>query len=407
MRHGARLTGESPRTGRVMQKHRELVLKPEDNTPQRVACAAGLRHTVFAAEQHLTRHGTDVHGLIGRPLINAITVAGKVGRVAGMARYISIYDALRNNPLGVNLHPFHTARQLRRLRPQRSAYHPHVQHAVGVVGIQMIGRDIDYDALAFFHNRLMAPPTTALHVDHDALPLSGRDRRSQHAFHAVVIAVPWLNAMQVLAQAVRLNLTEHNARETLGGQIHRNVKQLAVADGIAQRVLLVCIQTVIHLKGINETVTLSHAVPEQGFRQPVFQPRGHLVDAVASLAEIKAAHPLQVAFYSRHAEGTLRKALLVHLVQPSQQRVGPLVDTHPVDPHHGMTGLTVVSPCLPVCFRCVMVIIHHGEHVAPDLVLVKYKCRRSHVRKRLHCNMSWLRAFTASCQQQYQRQERD
>ena len=75
-------------------------------------------------------------------------------------------------------------------------------------------------------------------------------------------------------------------------------------------------------------------------------------------------------------------------MQPVEQGVGFIADTKLVNPQQ--RTITIIGTSLLVGFGMLTVISHQSVEVLVNQLLVKNKCRRLHIRKRLHSNISVL-----------------
>ena len=212
-----------------MQEYREIILETEYKTSQRVVVATLLGHAIFAAEQHALCHLANLHLFVGGALIDVVSVASEIGTVASMMHNILLQDALWDNPLRIDLHPLYLAAQQGCLRLPGTTDDAHVQQAVVAIGIEMIGRDVDNDALARLWNRTTQTPTGALHIAQDALSLFCSSIVLQHAFQLVVELILRFDGAQILSNAVVDNLI-NDCQVVVGRSLfHIHVEESTIA----------------------------------------------------------------------------------------------------------------------------------------------------------------------------------
>ena len=135
---------------------------------------------------------------------------------------------------------------------------------------------------------------------------------------------------------------------------------------------------------IDEAKALATAIAQTGFRETIFQPGSDLAGPVALVVKVELSHALQILFNVSDGESVLRQSYVAHTVEPCQQRIGTLVDAHAVDPYQGMLSVCIIVAEQTVGFLLSLVCLGHLADGLCDVVGVKNKRRRLHVRKRLH-----------------------
>lgn len=166
-------------------------------------CTTLLDHPVIAAHQCSRSYECRINDLAGRPFADEIVAASKVAAVAGMGCDTLLDNAHRDDPLRIDIHPFHHALQQGRLGLQRAASYPHAQHLVTVNRFQMIGRQIDKNIFLMFLRCVIHPPAAALHIDQQepSVPLPPA-AFVQFLLHLCQQFVMWLHRIEESLQTV-------------------------------------------------------------------------------------------------------------------------------------------------------------------------------------------------------------
>lgn len=137
MRDHAVRAGEDAWRRGVMHVYAVIVIESEYQPAERIAASAPLHNGIVGAEEHLTRHVLGFYNLAGAALTHEVVVTIEIGMVAYMMHNARLDDALRDYPLGVEIHSLYLAVEQRCLRLKRSYRHLHHETFVAVVGIEM------------------------------------------------------------------------------------------------------------------------------------------------------------------------------------------------------------------------------------------------------------------------------
>jgi hypothetical protein len=86
-----------------------IVVESEYQPAERIAASAPLHNGIVGAEEHLTRHVLGFYNLSGAALTHEVVVTVEIGMVAYMMHNARLYDALRDYPLGVEIHSLYLA----------------------------------------------------------------------------------------------------------------------------------------------------------------------------------------------------------------------------------------------------------------------------------------------------------
>ena len=299
-----------------MQEDGELVLEAEYDAAQRVVVATLLCYTIFTTEQHTARNFANLHLLIGYALIDAVIVAGKVGTVANVTHHILLQNALGNNPLRIDFHPLHLTGQQRGLCLPGTTDNTHVEQTVVAIGIEMVGRKIDDNMLARLWYRMVQTPARALHIANDALSLFVGSSILQHVLQPVVELILWFNSIQILGNAVVLNLAED--REMIVGRhlFHIDVEETTIADDIAGSLrLFFLIQMVEDARGIDKAVTIALGIAQTSFSEVIVQTGSNMIDVAVTLRKLQLAQQLHITFNVVNKKSLFRETDIAHLMQ--------------------------------------------------------------------------------------------
>ena len=273
-----------------MQEDRELVLEAEHDAPQGVVIATLLSHTVFATEQHAGCHFANLHLLVGGALKDVVSVAGEIGTIASMTHNILLENALWDNPLRVHLHPFHFTSQQRGLRLPGATDDAHIQHAVTAIGIEMIGRKIDDDALARLGYGMVQAPAGALHITEDALSLFVGSSIFQHALQFVIELILRLDGCQVVSDAVVFDFVDDQEMVVGRSLLHIHIEESTIANDVGRTLLVVInIKVIEDARGIDESVAVAIGIAQTGFREVIVQSGCYMVDVSIAFRKLQLA----------------------------------------------------------------------------------------------------------------------
>ena len=149
----------------IVQVNREVVIKAEDDAPQRVTLAALLNNEVVATLQHGRCYVLRTHGFARTAFTDKIVMRLEIAHIA-QPRYNTFPDyAARNNPLRVDIHALYSATEQRCLGFKRPASYAHGNHFILIDRPQLKRRDIDQHISAFLLRRIVKPPTAAFEID--------------------------------------------------------------------------------------------------------------------------------------------------------------------------------------------------------------------------------------------------
>ena len=83
-----------------------------------------------------------------------------------MRHYTLLHNALRDDPLRIDVDAFDAAIQERRLRFRRPTHHTHRQPLVAVDGVKLLRRHVQKHIFVFFGRIAVGSPAATLHVTH-------------------------------------------------------------------------------------------------------------------------------------------------------------------------------------------------------------------------------------------------
>ena len=245
---------------------------------------------------------------------------------------------------------------------------------------------VDDDAFALCSNRLMTAPTTTFHINYDTTAIRQRGVFRKLLLQIEIAGIGGLNLVKQGRKAIVLHLAHHVSGKLSGGQVHINIEQATELGDTMRRVLLLDIQVIKHAMGIDKAKTLTITIAQASLCQQIVETGNNEIYGIG-IIESECAHAVQVLLNLLNAKRALRQANLTDLMQPTQQGIGLRVDTILINPQQ----LSVItSACLLVSFSLLMISSHQLVEVLLNQLWVNNKCRRLHIRKRLHSNLSVL-----------------
>ena len=135
------------------------------------------------------------------------------------------------------------------------------------------------------------------------------------------------------AHAVSPCLVQGLAEEGTRGVAHLQIEERAV--GRVHGVAVVHVEPVEDVGRVYKAELLSGGIAQVGFREVVFQPGHHPVDAVVAVVEAQLAGPFQVGLDLGQAEAAAAEPHARHALQVGHRAVGPAVEPLAVYPHQG------------------------------------------------------------------------
>ena len=282
MRDHAVRTGEDAWRRGVVHVYAVIVIESEYQPAERIAASAPLHNGIVGAEEHLTRHVLGFYNLAGAALTHEVVVTIEIGMVAYMMHNARLDDALRDYPLGVEIHSLYLAVEQWCLRLKRSYRHLHHEAFVAVVGIEMQSRHINNHIL-LVQLRIIAVvlPTATLHIAEQQSAISLVVSLVEFVYVFVVQWVMRLRFGKKVGKLLAIALYHAASRGKIVAARQTGIPAVQRSVGHMNGVVVALVESVKSLERIHETETLSFGIAQESLCKVILQTGEHFIGCIS------------------------------------------------------------------------------------------------------------------------------